>query len=537
MTALPYLDLVLAQMPRLLSRMDREPPSRTYGSFDRTHWGWKFTDFSGSRFQEALFALAWMYAGSSGDNPWRGSPLCLEWLRAGFRYWRGLQHADGSFDEAYPFERSLAATAFTGFYLGDALLRIAHDLPAEEYAATVEAIRHAGDWLCHNDEHHGVLSNHLAAAAAALAVAEKLTGEARFGRRSRYFVDRILARQSPEGWYEEYGGADFGYQTHGTFYLAYIWRSSQDERLLESLRRSVRFLAHFVHPNGTLGGEYGSRNTSFYFPAGFEILAPACPEAAAIAAFMRRSVSEQRAAGLAMMDAYNFCPLLNNYLFAHEVARELSDPPPLPFTIEGRVTFPLAGLCVHVTEGYQAVFAPSKGGVLKIYDKRRATLAYSDCGYWGEVGAGGRISSQSFCLENPTQFEKDCCSVRTSFAYVNQRIMTPWLFMAFRLFSLTVGRHKAVALKLKAILVKALVSRRRQYPATLDRGVVFRADSVTIEDRIDASGSAAAIKLHVGSKFSTIHMGSARYYQPDELEAIRIDGETAHQRSYTWVLQ
>ena len=37
------------------------------------------------------------------------------------RFWCTIQHADGSFDEAYPFERSLAATAFTTFYVGEAL--------------------------------------------------------------------------------------------------------------------------------------------------------------------------------------------------------------------------------------------------------------------------------------------------------------------------------------------------------------------------------------------------------------------------------
>src|SRR5262249_35195614 len=136
-----------------------------------------------------------------------------------------------------------------------------------EQSAAVAVLARAGDWLYWNDERHGVLSNHLAASAAALYVIYRLTGEARFERRCWYFVQRIYDHQSREGWYEEYGGADPGYQTHGTFYLAWLWHYTHDAMLQASLERAVAFLKYFVHPNGTLGGEYGSRNTEFYFPA------------------------------------------------------------------------------------------------------------------------------------------------------------------------------------------------------------------------------------------------------------------------------
>ena len=97
-------------MPRLLSRMDREAPSKTYGAFDRTYWSWKFTDFSGSRFQEAIYALTWFYTTPFSGNIYNGNERVHEWIITGFKYWQSLQHADGSFDEAYPYERSLAAT-------------------------------------------------------------------------------------------------------------------------------------------------------------------------------------------------------------------------------------------------------------------------------------------------------------------------------------------------------------------------------------------------------------------------------------------
>jgi len=41
-------------------------------------------------------------------------------------------------------------------------------------------------------------------------------------------VQQIYDHQSREGWYEEYGGADPGYQTLCTFYLARLWQYTGD---------------------------------------------------------------------------------------------------------------------------------------------------------------------------------------------------------------------------------------------------------------------------------------------------------------------
>src|SRR4029079_13019349 len=110
-------------------------------------------------------------------------PRLLDWIAAALRWWRTIQYRDGSFDEAYPFERSLAATAFTGFYIGEAYLRVFERLDPREQAEMRSALASAGAWLCANDERHGVLSNHLAAAAAALEVIHRATGEERFRSR------------------------------------------------------------------------------------------------------------------------------------------------------------------------------------------------------------------------------------------------------------------------------------------------------------------------------------------------------------------
>ena len=143
-----------------------------------------------------------------------------------------------------------------------------------------------------------------------------------------------------------YGGADPGYQTLCTFYLARLWQYTSDGTLLDSLARSATFLKHFVHPNGTLVGEYGSA-TQNSFSAGFEMLGATCADAAAIAAFMRPAVAKATPVGLATMDRYNLLPMLNNYLFADTVSAVAPAAClPLPCEQEGEWHFRDAGLLV-----------------------------------------------------------------------------------------------------------------------------------------------------------------------------------------------
>lgn len=514
-----YLSIVRDQIPRLLSLEDREPFSKTYGCFDRTHWGWKFTDFPGARFQEGVYTLAYLFCRSFVGNSLIAKDRVLEWARAGMNFWQKIQYADGSFDEAYPYEHSLAATAFTSFYIGEAFLLLQVYIHQQEQTELRRTFARAGDWLCKNDEYHGVLSNHLAVAAAALNIIYRICGEDKYQKRSNYFLQRIYDHQSPEGWYEEYGGADPGYQTHGTFYLARLWQFTQDAELFESLRNSLTFLKHFIHPNGTLGGEYGSRNTEFYFPAGLEILAHVLPEAALIAHFMRPAITQQTTAGLITVDIYNFFPMLNNYIFAAEHAQALDEIEGiLPCQEkEGQIYFPQGGLFVKNSPAYYAVLGLSKGGVLKIYDRTTGNLHTSDCGYWAEVNNRQIISNQSLGQVTDWQVNETECMVHVNFVQVNQHVQSPWSFIGFRLFTLTLGRLPAVAYWIKNLLVHLLVRRRRKTPLRLLRRVHFEADAIFISDKLELTRKLQVHTLRSGEKFSTIHMGSSRYFQPQEL--------------------
>ncbi|HUS87972.1 MAG TPA: hypothetical protein VMW91_01150, partial [Desulfosporosinus sp.] len=147
-----YKSALLREAVPVLSLMDREPFSPTRGCMDRTYWAWKFTDFPGARFQEGLCFLSFLYATSLEANPYYQQPKLLEWIATGFDWWSKIQYSQGEFDEAYPFERSLAATAFTSFYLAEAWNLLDGKLPPDLANRFRRTLMRADDWLLKNDE-------------------------------------------------------------------------------------------------------------------------------------------------------------------------------------------------------------------------------------------------------------------------------------------------------------------------------------------------------------------------------------------------
>jgi hypothetical protein len=529
----PYESAILEQVPRVLSRLDREDHGPSAGCCDRTFWAWKFTDFPGARFQEAACVLSFVYASDMQGNVYRGSRELLRWIHMILEYWTSIQHADGSFDEAYPNERSLAATAFTTFYVAEALRYLQADLSADTSQRVLRSMQRAGEWLERNDETHGFLSNHLAAASAALHHVFLATGNARFRERSAYFLNRVLEHQSSEGWYEEYGGADPGYQTHGSFYLARLLELDPSPRLAESLARAVRFQALFIHPDGSLGGEYASRNTQTYYPAAFEMLAPTDPAAAWIADTMRPAVGGCRAAGVRAVDAYNLFPMLNNLVFAYGAAGKPRRAAAGAAWCEGgdeMLWLREAGIARFRRDAYTAYVGISKGGVLKLFDGRTGRLRYSDCGYVGRLENGRQVASQHFDPGRPVEIESDRIALTTSFVHVSRPVMTPWTFIGFRLFSLTFGRSSRLARWLKSALVNILIYRKRPAEIEMQRTIEFEDRQVVIRDRLDGPGLSRTAEMRWVPAFTTIHMGSSRYFVEHELEDGGFDAEREPRR-------
>ena len=497
----------------ILSKLDRDPFSRTAGSFDRLYWGWKLKDYPDATLQRLVYPLTKYYYKVENDSC--DEEQILAWIVKSFDYIKTIQHRDGSFDQAFPNEHSHGATAFLLFDIARTYQLIRDKLEKKMRETISKTMRKMGDYLITHDEKHGLISNHLSGAAAGLQALYKITRDERYKDRASFYIDRVLSKQSPEGWYIEYGGADPGYQTLTIYYLANYCLETKDEVVLESLKKAVDFVSYFVHPDGSFGGEYGSRNTEIFYPGGFALLQEKIPLAKSVLSFMIDKIERGITVNLNTIDIGNLAPLMNNYLDITEYDKKKINAyhhENIPFRKKPFMkNFKDAGIVIYNGEKNYAVIGMSKGGVIKEFDKNIGTKLRDDCGYIGKLKTGEMVSTQ-----NPSDpdyvLNANHLQMQANFYEIKQSVPDPQKFLLLRFFNLTLGHVHWIRESAKRVLVKTLLSNSKKVKHKLVRKVSF-AFPLEVEDHIEPEMSEDKFEyLKHGIKFSTIHMASSKYF-------------------------
>lgn len=527
-----YRSEILAVAPRLLSAMDRCPVSATGGCLDREYWAWATKDFANLDLQRGLLPLAYLFRTSFSGNSYSQSPALLGWLEQGIRFWCQRQNSLGAFDHLYVHENSWMAAAFTLCDLVAVYELIGDDLSQATRSILQAGMRKAADHLVRYDETHGFISNHRAGAAAALQGVSTILQESAYERRAWDLMAEIYKRQSSEGWFLEYQGADPGYQTLDTHYQGLFWlRSGQEQRVLDATEKSLAFMAWFVHPDGSLGGEYGSRGCPHVFPAGFEIFADMSGLAESLAGVLGAALKAGAASGMADADVRNAFVMSTSYTYAIRALESSCDSSSssehvsLPVEGEGERWWAEAGLFVSSSATQMLVFGASKGGVLKVFDKALRRLTFSHDGYTAVV-RDESVTSQAFSERpecdaqiSPETGVRARLDLAADFvSYFPDRAMSPWAFLLFRMFNLTVGRVAWVNRWMRrSLIIGRFLTRRKEAPLRLHRCVELRGNEVLLEDRIDCVRHEEVHELVAHGFFSTVYMASARYYRPQDL--------------------
>jgi hypothetical protein len=505
---------VLQACRRLLSEGNRDPYSATYGCFDRRFWGWKTVDFPEATLQRNAYPLAWL--SRHPDLHFEAeAEILTDAVQAALRFSASIQYKDGSFDQAFPHEHSFGATAFLLHSLLEAF-RIVRESSSAEFLSTIEkCLQRAADFLCRHDEQHGRISNHLAGAALSLRTAGDYFSEPRYKKRSDEVIAQILASQSTEGWFPEYEGSDPGYQTLCLYYLAKIYLFQPDHQLKTALARAVEFLSWFAHPDGTFGGEYGSRRTAIFYPGGLAILSQKIPAAGTLVRFMVDSIAAGHTVTLNDIDTANIAPVLENYMVvldAGEVTK--TDEGNIPLPCQGTTAkrdFAEAGIYMRKTDRYYAIFGASNGGVLKVFDCQQKKAIWNDGGYVGQTSAGEYITTQVTDLGRACRLTENDICVETAFCWLPRSSPTPAAFLLLRLMNLTVMRSIRLGNYIKKLLVDLLISAKRKAPLNLSRTVHFGEEAITVIDKV--RGRLPMRWIEFGRPFVAIHMASARYFE------------------------
>ncbi len=370
---------------------------------------------------------------------------------------------------------------------------------------------------------HSLISNHLAGAALGLFKAGEFFQENRYLNKAHFLLNLVLKNQSPEGWFPEYGGADPGYQTLCMHYLAQIYKIERTPELRQAFIKSLEFLKHFAHPDGTFGGEYGSRRTEIYYPGGIALLAGDFPDAASLHQFMLSSIESRLTITPADVDMGNSAPLLNSYILALDVEKSASLSLDLPINHTDVIKdFPFSGLAVRSTKNFYLILGSSNGGVLKIYDKKSRAVVFDDCGALGVNLNRKKITTQSTQLNNALRTEKNELECESFFYPIRDDLPNPLNYLVLRLMNLSVMRIGFLNEIIKKIMVSVLVKNNKRVNLIRTRRIKLKPQCIEITDTFKKLSNDQLAELSQGFKFTSIHMASARYFSPAQINQSEI---------------
>ena len=517
-----YVELALPYIPRLLHLIDQNPYSPTYGCFDRAFWHYRTMDFPCGMSQEMVLPLALVYANEYPGNRYQGIGRIRELAEAAIRYMVKSSHADGTCDDYFPFERAMGALVFSLYSASEAYQALGMDDP-EIVDFFVRRVHHLK-----NENETGRLANHQALAALAAYNVYVLSNDEQAKQVAQDRIDLTLSWQHPdEGWFQEYEGADPGYHTCTIDFLGKLRQKMQDagERnvgLLEPLRKAVEFAWYFMHPDGSYGGEYGSRNTYHFYPHGFELLAPECEKAGQIAdAFLAGIPADKRYHN---DDDRMTAHYVYGFLQAWEDrAPERPDPihkskasPTLQWMPGAKILVGWSGREQESTGGRYVVANLSKGGVLKVFDAKGPIA--SDTGLIAELKDGTVVVSH-FILEdskitpNLEENGEGTFEVETTFCRRKPHGMSTFKHLLLRIWLLLIGRFNANLTR--SLVQKIAITGKPKTRFGCRRKIEVLADSVIVTDYFTTDMPLK--RISIGSDATSIYVANSLTYQESRL--------------------
>lgn len=510
--------IALKNAPKILSLLDKGEFAPTYGCFDRNFWHYKtVTDYPSSTYQQCTLFLAHLYTLDLPCNSFYNSPEIFELALAGIDFWVKIQNSDGSFNEWYPNEHSHVATAFTLYGITESLLLLQKSIDEKTLAKYIPAIKKSVFWLAKNPDI--IVTNHTAGALAAIYNSYLLTGDKDILTLVDETVLLLRDLQSPEGWFNEYNGADIGYTSVSIDFLAKYYNKSGDERAYNMLDKALAFLAYFMHPDGSSGGEYGNRNTKYLMPAGLHILARYFEHARYILDRFYYGLEKQTQLSLDNFDdryfAFFFAP---NYI---EAAVEFSRIKPEHLIYDKSKynnyshIFSQAGIVVKKTPNYYFVCNFKKGGVIKLFSAT-GELLYSDSSYFikfknDRLASSQRITTNlEYYIDNSVENELEI-KFESPFIWVNTSLPLTKILIPFRIFNYTLGKFNIIMDYFNKNIKKFFISTPRIAPLKIKRTIAIKNNNLIIEDAISKDTDLKVTYIELPSAKTNLHVPSSRY--------------------------
>jgi hypothetical protein len=497
----------LKQIPTILTLLDRNRHSPTYGCFDRNFWHYKIIDFPSGMSQEFVWPLALAYSTNIPNNPFYQQPVIRDWVKAGILYAAKTAHPDGSCDDYFPYERAGGAAAFSLLACIESYTLLNLDEPE-----ALSFFARRADWLAHHQE-SGRLTNHQALIVLCLELLSRLLNSERWNESKEQRLAQVLSWQNPEGWFQEYEGCDPGYHTLTISCLARFYELRPSNQLKDAIAKAVSLAAHFIHPDGSFGGEYTSRNTYNFFPHGFELVGKWMPEAL--------SINDQFLEGLAkgLAPAYSDDHIIGHHTWNYLLAwRDFIPARPPKRRPQNSLWLEEGGILIDRRDNTELYLALNKGGVFKLF--RDGKLVTSDTQFSLQIKEGKTLKNAIAHLVSryQVQIEPDQIVIKGSLGWAKQKQMNPVNLMILRVVMLTVGRFFPNLIR--KTLQKILITGKKRAPFSFSRQLKYHNGQWHIVDELYSEESwDKIISVGIGCDQTSIYVVMSRTFQQGQLQS------------------
>jgi len=253
-----FNDSGLKLIPRILTQVCRDPDSPNFGSFDRNWWHYKIRSFPSIILQQGAYSL---YVISKLPIMSNKEIELNKIISAACIFWNKRATKRGAFEEYYPWEKGYPPLAFSTLSIVKLVA-----LGVVKVDEISPGLNKAANQLLNRFEDQAL--NQQIAGLAALSwirvISPELIPESKFS----LIIEKTLALQKAEGWFNEYGGPDLGYLSVSIDCLWELYDATGDEQFIHSAQKALKFIQKFVFLPSRGLGMHNARNTDYIVPYG-----------------------------------------------------------------------------------------------------------------------------------------------------------------------------------------------------------------------------------------------------------------------------
>jgi len=513
-----YLNEVLSLMPRLLSLLDRRPFSSTRGSFDKSYWHFKTSDFSNAAAQMGMETMARVWNINDSSNPYYKNENILNLTKCSLLYTVSIQHNDGSYDEWYYNERGWAGP--TGYVLQSVCKTyqiIKDHLSEKEKSIVIDSIKRSCLHLDRRDEKN-ILANHIAVTIMSLTSSYEILQSPQLKdsiiKWWKFFQDYSF----DEGWSLEYDGIDFGYNFASISFLSRTLNSIHLEGLEEYIYKSFNYLQYFFYPDGTFGGSLGSRNTEHLYPFAIEFWKEKLDIASRIDSLLKNK--KIKLIPPSTQDDHYIMYRTNDYLEAYELhaSKKQETSYLLPFEKEGHWTKEFKESGIIINKGVRSYFVSNlkKGGAFYYFNLNNSELNRKDSGLIGSLNGKLLTSSYSSNDWKATYHEKSF-STENRLEKVDNKLFNPLTSSIFKIVVMFLGSSTFLSYKLKSIIRSLLiVGRNPEKNIHYRREIIIQKDNIKVVDSLKGKASG---NIMIEDDFTLRYVPQSQYFTEQKLSS------------------